>query len=280
MSPWLHKELRVFLCPDGVMLLPVRRTLTFRGIRRTIHDRQLVCIDNPAPANPWRPALLALESALSGVANGRTAATVVLSNQFVRYAVVPWQAGLADFQEDLSYARHCLTRVYGKPALQWEVRLSQQAPESTRLASGVEVELLDGLRGVFARPGIVLRSIQPHLMATFNDARRRLRQRSAWLALPEPGHLCLALLRDGHWSRVRSQRIDGTWREELPRLLEREAFVGDHEAVPKDVYVGDFEAGALVLPELDGWSFHTLGPVPVATSAPAAPGHFDVATAG
>jgi hypothetical protein len=279
-SPWLHKELRVFLCPDGVLLLPVRCTLTLSGVRRTIHDRQLVCIEDPAPAHSWRAALLALESALSGVANERTAATVVLSNQFVRFAVVPWQAGLADFQEDLSYARHCLARVYGKPALQWEVRLSHQAPETTRLASGVEVELLDGLRGVFARLGIGLRSIQPHLMATFNDARRGLRQRSAWLALLEPGHLCLALLRDGHWSRVRSQRIEGTWREELPRLLEREAFLGDHEAVPNDVYVGDFEAGDLVLPELDGWSFHALNPVPLGTSEPAAPGHFGMATAG
>lgn len=280
MSPWPHKELRVVLCPDRVMLLPVRRTLTLRGMRRTIHDPLLVPVEGATAAQPWRPALLALESALPGVAKGRTAATVVLSNQFLRYALVPWQAGLADSQEDLSYTRHCFTKVYGKAALQWEVRLSHQAAEKPRLAGGVDAELLEGLRSMFARPGITLRSIQPHLMAAFNDARGRLRQRSAWLALLEPGHLCLALLRDGHWSRVRSQRIDGTWREELPRILEREAFLADDPEVPQDVYAGQLEPGDMVLPELDGWQFHALDPAPAGDSPSAEGRHFAMAIAG
>jgi hypothetical protein len=219
----------------------------------------VVSLGGAGAAQPWRAALLALEAALPGAAaKGRTAVTVVLSNQFLRYALVPWQAGLADAQEDLSYTRHCFAKVYGKAALQWEVRLSHQAAGKPRLASGVDAELLEGLRSMFGRPGIALRSIQPHLMAAFNGARRRLRQRSAWLALLEPGHLCLALLRDGHWSRVRSLRIDSSWRQELPRILEREVLLVDDAAVPNDVYVGHLQAGELVLPEVDGWQFHAL----------------------
>jgi hypothetical protein len=278
-SPWLHKELRVFLCPDRVMLLPVRRTLTLRGMRRTIHDAQCVSVEGTTDAQPWRTALLALETALPVAAKGRTAATVVLSNQFLRYTLVPWQTGLTDSQEDLSYARHCFTKVYGKAALHWEVRLSHQAPEMPRLASGLDAELLGGLRSVFARPGIVLQSIQPHLMAAFNHVRRRLRQRSAWLALLERGHLCLALLGNGQCSRVRSQRIDSTWREELLKILEREAFLADDPAVPKDVYVGHLEPGDLVLPERGGWQFHALHPAP-AGGFPWTGGHFATAIAG
>lgn len=272
MSPWLHKELRVFLCPERVTLLPVRRALTLRGIRRTIDDPQFVFVESTNAAQPWRPALLALENALPAVASGRTAATVVLSNQFVGYTLVPWQAGLADSQEDLSYTRHCFTKVYGKAAQQWELRLCHQAPEKPRLASGVDAELLDGLRSVFVRPGIALRSVQPHLMPAFNEVRRRLRQRSAWFALLEPGHLCLALLRNGHFSRVRSQRIDSS--EELPRVLEREAFLVDEPPVPKEVYVGHLYPGDRVLPELDGWQFHSLNPAPADSPPSTEGGHF------
>jgi hypothetical protein len=279
-SPWPHEELRVFLCPERVTVLPARHTLTLRGIRRAIHDPQFVPLEGTSATQPWRPALLALETALSGVAKKRTAATVVLSNQFVGYTLVPWQAGLADSQEDLSYTRHCFTKVYGKAALQWELRLSHQAPERPRLASGVDAELLEGLRSVFVRPGIALRSIQPHLMQAFNDVRRRLQRRSAWFALFEPGHLCLALLRNGHFSRVRSQRIDSTWREELPRILEREALLADEPPVPNDVYVGYLGPGDMALPELDGWQFHALNPAPGGSPPSADVGHFAMAMAG
>ena len=214
------------------------------------------------------------------MAKGRTRPRVVLSNRFVRYALVPWRAGLADAQEDLSYARHCFTKVYGKAASQWEMRLSRQPPEMPRVASAVDPELLEGLRSVCQRGGVSLRSIQPHLMVAFNGARGQLRQRSAWLALLEPGHLCLALLRDGHWSRVRNLRIEGSWREELPLILEREAFLADDPAVPHEVYVGTLDAGDLVLPEVDPWQFHALTPGPAADAAAAPGAHLTMATAG
>jgi hypothetical protein len=279
-SPWLREELRVLMCPGHVTLLPVRRTLTLRGLRRTLYEPQTMLLQGATEAQPWRAALLALEGALQRPAKGRTAATVILSNQFLRYALVPWRAGLADAQEDLSYARHCFTKVYGKAALQWELRLSRQALEMPRVAAAVDPELLDGLRSVCQRAGIGLRSVQPHLMAGFNSAKRHLRQRSAWLALLEPGHLCLALLRDGQWSRVRNIRLEGSWREEFPPILEREAFLVD-DPVPHEVWVGHMEDADLVLPEIDSWQVHALaaGPAACAASVEGA-AHLTMAMAG
>ena len=103
----------------------------------------------------------------------------------------------------------------------------------------MDADLLDALRGVFERAGIALQSIQPHLMAAYNNFRDHLRKRSAWFALLEPGHLCLALLQQGRWPRVRSLRIGSEWRDELPRILEREAYLADNPAVPHEVYVWD-----------------------------------------
>jgi hypothetical protein len=259
-SPWLHKELRVIVSPDQVALLQVQRTLTWRGLRCTIHDAYSVPCESATGTQPWRAAMLALETALPGYANGKTAATVILSNHFLRYALVPWRAELADAEEELSFARHCFTRVYGKAAGQWELRLCQGAPEIPRLASAVDTALLDALRSMFDGAGIPVRSIQPHLMAAFNGFRGSLQQPSAWLAVIEPGNLCLALLKQGRWSRVRSLRIDRAWREELPLILERETYLTDDPSVPHEVYLWGTELDDAALPEYSPWQFHALSP--------------------
>ena len=280
MSPWSHRELRVVVCPDQLALWPVQRTLGLRGLRRTLAEPHIVSCDNASGTAPWRAALQALETALPGHANGKLAATVILSNHFLRYALVPWRAELADAEEDLTFARHCFAKVYGKSAQQWELRLSQEAPEMPRLASAVDTELLDGLRAVFDGAGIPLRSIQPHLMAAFNGFRGRRQQPSAWFALLEPGNLCLALQQQGRWSRVRSLRIDRAWRVELPLILEREAVLADDPAVPHEVYVWSAESGDTALPEIDPWQFHALGPGLVPGAMAVQGRHLAVAMAG
>jgi len=252
-----------------VALFPVRRTLGLHGLRRMIDEPHIVPCNSANGAVPWRAALQALEAVLPGFASDKAAATVILSNHFLRYALVPWRAELANAEEDLSFTRHCFVKVYGKAAQQWELRLSQEAPEMPRLASAVDAELLDGLRAVFDGAGIPLRSVQPHLMAAFNGFRGRLQQHSAWFALLEPGNLCLALLSHGRWSRVRSLRIDRAWREQLPLILEREAVLADDPAVPHQVYVWSAELDDTALPEIDPWQFHALssGLVPGAVAA-------------
>lgn len=262
MSPWQRKELRVVVCPGQVALWPVRRVLTARGLREEIEDPHIVYCDSAGCTTPWGAALHSLETLLlCFFADGKTAgAVVVISNHFLRYALVPWRADLVDAEEDMSFVRHCFDKVYGKSARQWELRLSQEAPEMPRLATAVDLELLDGLRAVFDSVGIPLRSIQPRLMASFNRFRSTLQQRDAWLALLEPGNLCLALLQHGRWSRVRSLRMDSAWREELPWILEREAYLADDPAVPHDVYVWSAELGDTALPSNEPWQFHALGP--------------------
>jgi hypothetical protein len=259
-SPWSHSELRAVVCPGQVAFFQVQRKLNWRGLRRSIQGPHVVPCDSPDGPQPWHPALQALETALPGFADGSTTATAILSNHFMHYALVPWRAELTDPEEILSFARHCFAKVYGKDAQRWELRLSPEASEAPRLASAVDAGLLDALKGVFDKSGIRLRSVQPHLMAVYNAFRSHLRQRSAWFALLEPGNLCLALLYDGRWVRVRSLRIGREWLEELPQILEREAYLADTPAVPHEVYVWDSALGEQVLPEADSWHFHALAP--------------------
>lgn len=280
MSPWSHSALQVVICPDQLVLLPVRRTLSWRGgLRHAIHDPYNVPCNSKAGGPPWGAALQALEAELPEFRGGRPVATVILSNHFMRYTLVPWSEKLANADEELAFTRHCFTRVYGQAAERWALRLDQ-GPTALRLASAMDEAFLDGLRSVFEGADIALKSIQPHLMAAFNGFRGSLRQHSAWFALLEPGSLCLALLHRGDWVRVRNMKICDAWREALPTILEREAYLADLPDVPCEVYLWDAESGAASPPESLSWKFHVLSPEPGRGGAAAGSWAFAKAMAG
>jgi hypothetical protein len=266
-SPWSRKALRVVVRPDRVSLQPVRRRLSLRGLDEALPDPRHVPCAPTTGGPPWRAALQALEAALPAFRDGREEATVVLSNHFLRYALVPWNAQLAGTGEEEAYTRHCFTRVYGPLAEHWVLRLSHELADVPRLASALDGELLDGLRGVFEGAGVALASIQPQLMTVFNDCRGHLRHHSGWLALLEPGNLCLALLERGRWSRIRNLRIADTWREALPLILEREAYLADRPVLPREVFLWHAEADDAAPPQRPPWTFRALASGAAAAAA-------------
>jgi hypothetical protein len=252
-----RKELRVVLCPKQAALTQIDRQLTLRRPRRAAVARHVVPCDS-SDAMPWRPALQALETALPRFAGGKATATVILSNHFLRYVLVPWSANLSEEAEEMAFVRHCFTKVYGSTAQHWALRLSSESRGSLRLASAVDAELLDGLRGVLDKAGVAVKSIQPHLMAVFNGVRGRLRGRSAWFALLEPGNLCLALLHQGRWAQVRSLRVGASWHEELALILEREGYLTDAAATTRDVFLWASGQAEAAPPLGKPWTVHVL----------------------
>jgi hypothetical protein len=261
--------LQVELAPDQVNLASTERRLTLRGMRTMVWNEWLPPAAAGPDAAPWRGAVQALETALADPAGRPARARVILSSRLVRYVLVPWSDAIGDAEEETAFARHCFERVYGEASAQWELRVSEERDGMPRLASAVDAALPGALREVFAAAGMWLDSIQPNLMAVCNDYRRRLKGRHAWLALLEPGSLCLALLHRGRWERVRSMRIGPGWRVELAQILEREAYLADPEAAARDVFLWASGVGDVKLPENDRWQFHLLAPKPRHGTAPA-----------
>lgn len=258
MSLSLRDELRVFLHPGQVALARIGREITGRGIVRRMLGKQVVSCDDASAAEiPWGGAVKALESALPGMAGRKQLATVILSSHFVRHALVPWSAELNSDEEEMAFARHSFRKIYGDVAERWELRLSPDKAGLPQLASAVDSRLPDALRALFNRAGVALGSIQPHLMAACNSSRNRLNGRSTWLALVEPGALCLSLLQQGSWAGVRTMRIRSGWRDELPLILEREAYLADSGMPAAEVLVWAPEPAEAVFPEHVHWmAFH------------------------
>ncbi|MBZ0106407.1 MAG: hypothetical protein K8H84_12355 [Sulfuricella denitrificans] len=281
MSLLLRKEWRAVLSPDQLVLVSVAREFTRRGLVRRVLASELIHCDPAASGEaPWEGAVRTLEAALSGMAKCKDAATLVLSSHFMRYLMVPWSDALSSDAEQLAYALHCFRQAYGPAAEHWELRLSPGPAGLPQLASAVDARLLQALRTAFSSCGVLLTSLQPGLMAAYNNCRARLRHQSAWFVLYEPGCLCLALLQHGHWSSVRNMRVGADWREQLPNLLERESCMGVSESVPEGVFVWAPTLENMAFPDSGRWQMQYLQPLVQPGLVQAYEGRFAMALSG
>jgi hypothetical protein len=211
-------QVRIGVAPNRLILAGYRRGVNPRLVRRDLIEVQPV---DGAPA--WQAAIDALPEALAPSRAGKPEVSIILSNCFVRYALVPWNPTLRTEAEWLALARHRLTSVHGPAAEHWELRVTDTVRMSSLIACGVEGELLDALQAKVAEGRATLNSVQPYLIAAFNRIRTKIGQESCWLVIEEPGCLMLALIRRGHWMSIRCRYVEPNWRASFAEILERES---------------------------------------------------------
>jgi hypothetical protein len=232
---------RIGFCADRLIVAGYRR-----GFRPSLSDERIVDVDSPAAKAgagiaPWQAAVDALPDVIAhvtaasgtsavagGFANrlanrfaGNTDVTVILSNQFVRYALLPPNEALKSEEEWLAFARHRLAGVHGSAVEEWALRSSSAAPQGPRVVSAVDKALVEALRARIEDAGANLVSVQPFLIAAFNRTRESCGE-LCWLVVEEAGKLTLALIQQGTLRAIRSRRVDHRWQAMLPEILERE----------------------------------------------------------
>ena len=230
MSPLWRDQLRIVLHPDKVVIVRMEK-----GWRPRVVEKTMLACTPPDAGAAWQGAVDALIQALAqtmkkdpprmGIVG---TAVVVLSNHFVRYTLAPWSDQLAGAEEEQQMlARIRFEQTYGNVAKTWDIRMSDDDYGAPRLASAVDPDLLEALRTAFAATSLRLVSIQPWLMAAYNQWREQMREPDCLLLLSEPGRLCVGQIKNRQWSQVRIAPIGDNLLEELPAFLEREALVSD-----------------------------------------------------
>jgi hypothetical protein len=255
----------IALAPDSLALLRVSG-----GLRPRVSEKRTVACDPAAGSQPWQGAVAALEQVAEETRHTNAKVTVVLSNHFARFILVPWSEGLKNAEEETAFVRYCFAKVHGERSKEWDLRLSPTPTGSARIASAIDSSLVQAVRAAFpaaARAKLV--SVQPYLMSAFNRWRKDIKGERAWFLLVEPQRACLARLEGGRWSVVRNAR--GTFDE--PRqwagLLDRERHrVGGDEA-SEGVYVHAPRNGNALPVEGEEWSFRSLALAPAEGLAPA-----------
>ena len=225
-------------------LFPERLAVRLSPTQVSVGEKAIAC-DPGFGAQPWQGALHAFKSESLPAAD----VTVVLSNHFVRYALVPWSDALAGAAEEEAYLRHHFARIHGERAKSWLLRSSIDAPGAARLCSAIDRGLLEELKACFPKGGKArLVSVQPQLMAVFNRARAAIPRSGAWLMLVEADRACAALHAKGRWQSVQNAR--GEWLALLERERHRAA-----GAVPDLVLL---DADAAMPAEAPGWKLQRL----------------------
>ena len=229
-------------------LFPEKLTVAIAPDQIVVGARTIAC-DASFGAEPWHGAA----AALRGVQwQERSRVTAVLSNHFVRYALVPWNTALADPAEEEAYVRHHFAKIHGERAKSWALRWSAEAADAPRLASAIDTGLVQGLKECFPAKGKArLVSIQPYLMAAANRAQAAVPASGAWLVFAERERSCVALHAGGRWRSV--QNAKGPWLATLEREWHRAEAV-DGNAAPRLALL----LGARPAPDAAGWTFREL----------------------
>ncbi len=210
MSLLWRDEIRIFIGPQQIDLV----RLTGLGARKIVDVR---AVSFPAPKSdvtPWHTAFEALGSLLVEFHTCKANAVVVLSNHFIRYALVQHGSEMNSADEEKALIHHYFSNIYGPVADQWEYRLSDSGNDEFQVAAAVSPLLTTSLGALFEPTKMILRSVQPHLMAAFNSWRKDIGE-SAWFALVEPGILCLARFDRSQWRFLHMANSGDNWMEDL-----------------------------------------------------------------
>lgn len=202
MSPSWHDRLLIGLAPDRVAVVQLKR-----GLRPSlgVHGTR-AC--GETTGTPWTAALDTLDYMLGKLpSRSGGVASVVLSNQFVRYISVPWTPGVYAEKDRLALAADCFRVIHGEAAHDWHVILDAPKYGRANLAAAIDVALLERLREFLANRHYRLVSLRPHLSTAFDAWRSHIETGDGCFAVVEPGCITALFRRGDEWTAVDSRRF-------------------------------------------------------------------------
>lgn len=244
-------RLRVSLAPESIAIARVAG-----GQPAKITFKKVVEADPAFGPESWHGAVSALAAAAEPLRAERVSVTVVLSNHFVRYAVVPFDMGVTGPEEELALARFHFTRIHGDRAKDWDLRLSGGPHGTARLASAVDAGLIQGIRACFPLEAKArLESVQPYLMSAFNRWHGTAATKDAWLMLVEPHQSCLSLFARRSWTTVQTFRGEYLDPADWAALLDLQQLRAEGATGPDTVLVHAPSSRRVIAGKTAGWKF-------------------------
>ena len=120
---------------------------------------------------------------------------LVLSNAFVRFAILNWQNEVFNRQDWLGLAQHTFRQEYGNSADNWVVRVSFGTFGEPVIASAIDQALYDALIESGKQIGFRWQAIEPLAMRLLGQSQ------TGWLVIAEPEHLLLCQKTQGQFTQ-------------------------------------------------------------------------------
>lgn len=268
---WTQPELRVVVCADGIELFLLQRDWRQAWRPVLLAHQQLPVTAQQAGFWPAEAVWTTLAQMLAHLPAQmpshirRTAlhAVVVLSNQFMRWLVAPWQGDVLRRSEREAYCLHLLQQHFGESMQDWQIASQPARYGEHALLNALPPGLGERLQALFTEHGLSLGAVYPAWMLSANQARYGMRQQrlpdEGWVVCRESTGLTLACLQQGQWQHINTLSLDAEgqqWHAVLHHSLLR-AQVLHPDCRVKHVFVA--EADAAGLHEVLGEAFHVVG---------------------
>lgn len=253
---------------QGAQLLRCRRGFSLLGIRPEVVQKWAAALEHHSAQNApsthahaWSASLSAAKSLLQQMP-AKAALKVVLSNQLIRYKVLPAFPPMTSADEALEMAKQSLFDVFGDLVEQWRIVVNPLPHGDSVMVCAVDEALLVAIEGCVASENIKLTSVQPYLMAGFNALHTHIHSAYACFLQVEAGRITLAMLADKSWLNVSSQLAQPNIEEQIVGLMKREMVLASwpEQAIPS-IYLTTLQSNVHFSPtrlselvRLQGWT--------------------------
>jgi len=233
------------LAPDSSSLVRVRRDFKSLPFKSSLVEKQFGQVSPSLSDSPWQQAINELGRLLdvSQVTSKRSGLplSVVLSNHFVRYKVIPALPAFTSADKALLVATHCFRETYGDIVDDWVIKLNPVPDDDTLVACAVDSSLIAALQALVSQYQCKLKSIQPYLMSGFNLMCRHVKPQAICYAQIEAGRITIALIKDGAWQTIAGCGVaygaGHDWADALTSLITRETLLADWPQNQFSVYL-------------------------------------------
>jgi hypothetical protein len=252
-SRWWPERLRIALCPDRLVVARVGI-----GLRNRVYDKHIVdCVPTSAGA-AWHASIAALGAVLDGLQKPNAAVTIILSNHFVRYAIVPWRDSVTNIAEQAALARHCFKNIFGDVAANWDIRVSDGGFRRNAVASAVDRDLTIQLNQLFIDRKLSLPSVQPYFMTVCNRFSNELSSgKSGCFAVVECGRAAFGIYDHRGWQSLSARRLADVSEVGLAPVLAQELNSANLPTAVEQMFVAALEVPKLELSNRD-WKTQVL----------------------
>jgi hypothetical protein len=230
--PLWRKELRIMLCPDKAVVMVLKGALR----RQVVSQAILPAI--PGNNADWRPAMEALGQWLTGNDLAKTDVKILLSGNFVRFAMMPFSDDVNSRAERLTVAGLLFESIYGETARQWKLALEEEEYGEPCLVAAIDSALWDALFQMISSRQLRVVSVQPYVVFVSNAFNKQIQEGDSLLVIVENQQAVLMEIKDGKISGVRKTALsadsDGP---EFVSLLRREMLISGLSEATSKVYL-------------------------------------------